>query len=826
MKNYMLLGKYVIGIIVGFTAISINASAQQIPIPMPAAEGSTAVATDTANKGTVPRTAIKPYDKVITKEFSSYKGMFTVHRLKDRILFEIPDSLLNRSVLIINRLTKISALMGMYPGEQLDEKTIIFEKGKDSTVNLKYEIVVNEADSGSMIYKAVANSSLNPTFIKLPIMAYGNKSSVIEVTRMLKEKTLFNSVMDGAPLAKAVNMTTVKDIEIESIKAFPINVEIKISKSATGTPSGLPAGSPVSLETNTSFVLLPEKPMQRRYSDDRVGYFDNYFYQFSDGQQKVETKEYVKRWRLEPKPGDMEKWKKGELVEPAKPIVIYIDPATPKQWRKHLIAGINDWQAAFEQAGFKNAIIGKEWPENDSTMSMDDARFSFVNYLASTIPNAYGPSVQDPRSGEIIQTRIGWYHNVMTILKNWYMVQTAAVDTEARKVKFDEELMGNLIRFVSSHEVGHTLGLRHNFGSSSQTPVDSLRSNSYLSKYGHTASIMDYARFNYVAQPEDKITRENLFPRIGEYDKWAIEFGYKYLNGSSAEEENKLLKKEIAKRNAANKRLWFGNGETERFDPRCQTEDLGDDAAAASRYGIKNLKRIVKDLPKWTFEEDGVYKNLTDAYSQVFQQYYRYMGHVMKYIGSFEKDIRVEGEALPVFSVVPKEKQLGSMAFFNDELFTTPTWLLNTDLTDKVYSPRFPNFVSSVQERVLNTMLDGGVMNRIVANEISYGKAALPLTEYVGTVHQFIWKELKGSTSAIDIYRRNLQKVYIGAVADILGSIDPLYTENDVTSILKSDVKKIAAEIKAYLPKVTDAATRSHLQDIADRIKHMDELKG
>jgi hypothetical protein len=386
--------------------------------------------------------------------------------------------------------------------------------------------------------------------------------------------------------------------------------------------------------------------------------------------------------------------------------------------------------------------------------------------------------------------------------------------------------MGNLIRFVSSHEVGHTLGLRHNFGSSSQTPVDSLRSNSYLSKYGHTASIMDYARFNYVAQPEDKITRENLFPRIGEYDKWAIEFGYKYLNGASAEEENKWMKKEIAKRNAANKRLWFGNGETERFDPRCQTEDLGDDAALASRYGIKNLKRIVQDLPKWTFEEDGVYKNLSEAYSQVFQQYYRYMGHVMKYVGSYEKNIRVEGEALPVYNVVSKEKQLGSVAFFNDELFTTPTWLLNENLTDKVYSPRFPNFVSGVQERVLNTLLDGGVMNRIVANELSYGKDALPLTEYVSTVHKSIWKELKGSTAVIDIYRRNLQKTYIGAVADILRSTDPLYTENDVASALKSDLKKITAEINAYLPKVTDQATRSHLMDIADRIKHMEELKG
>ncbi len=821
----MLSRKNIVGLVACLVALSIGASAQQIPLPIGTGTSTTATA-DTTTKISAPPAAIKPYEKVVTKDFKSFKGLFTVHQLRDRVLFEIPDSLIGRSVLVINRLTKVSALMGMYPGEELDEKTIIFDKGKDSSILIKYDLVVNEADSGSSIAKAVSNASINPIFLKLPILAYGNKSTVVEVSRLIKDKSLFNSVMDGSPLANNANVNAFRDIDIESIKAFPINVEIKLSKSTTGKSQQLPPNTPVTLETNTSFVLLPAKPMQRRYADKRVGYFGDYFYQFSDTQQKVEEKDFIKRWRLEPKPADMEKWKRGELVEPAKPIVIYIDPATPKQWRKFLIAGINDWQNAFEQAGFKNAIVGKEWPENDTTMSMDDARYSFINYLPSTIPNAYGPSVQDPRSGEIIQTRIGWYHNVMTILKNWYMVQTSAIDSGARKVKFDDELMGNLIRFVSSHEVGHTLGLRHNFGSSSQTPVDSLRSNSYLTIHGHTASIMDYARFNYVAQPEDKITRENLFPRIGEYDKWAIEFGYKYLNGKSAEEENALLKKEVAKRNAANPRLWFGEGELERFDPRCQTEDLGDDAVKASKYGIKNLQRISKELPKWTFEEDGVYKNLTEAYSQILGQYYRYMGHVMKYVGGVEKTIRVDGDSKPVYTCTPKEKQLSSVAFFGDELFTTPEWLMNPDVTGKTYRPRFPNYVSDVQERVLNTLLDADVMNKIVGNELTYGKLALPVSEYIGAIHKSVWKELKGGNAAIDIYRRNLQKTYIGAISDVLRSTDPLQTENDIVSVLKGDLKTVKSEINAILPRVTDAYTKAHLMDILDRIKHMEEFKG
>jgi ribosomal protein S18 acetylase RimI-like enzyme len=441
---------------------------------------------------------------------------------------------------------------------------------------------------------------------------------------------------------------------IENIHTYPINTEIKTVKTFTVNPAPaapaaggrapagmLPAGEEtgaVTVELNNSFLLLPKTPMRKRTFDRRVGFFTSEYTVYGDDQQRVEEDEFIHHWRLEPKDEDIEKYKRGELVEPKKPIIIYIDPATPKQWRPFLIAGINDWQAAFEKAGFKNAIMGKEWPENDPTMSLEDARFSVIRYFASDIENAYGPNVADPRSGEILETHIGWYHNVMKLVHDWYMIQTAAVDPRARRMKFDDALMGDLIRFVSSHEVGHTLGLRHNMGSSSKTPVEKLRDKAWVEANGHTASIMDYARFNYVAQPEDNITSKGLYPRIGDYDKWAILWGYKYDPELTEEEDKKIMSK-LATDSLKNPRLWFG-GEGFNFDPRAQTEDLGDNAMKASDYGIKNLKRILPNLPEWTREEADEYDNLEEMYENVIQQFARYMGHVTKNVGGVQETFK------------------------------------------------------------------------------------------------------------------------------------------------------------------------------------------
>ncbi|WP_222539202.1 zinc-dependent metalloprotease [Pedobacter polysacchareus] len=776
-----------------------------------------------------PNKKIKPYESIINKNFKTQKGLFGVHRYRDTVYFEIADSLLKRDVMVINSLSKAPGGYGMYAGEQLDEKTIQFEKGADSSIRIRYNILISEADPNSAINKAVLRSSLNPLVASFPIVAYSKDSSscIIDVSKFLMDVNFINSINPGVSLEGNLTSSFMKNVTIESIRAYPINVEIAISKTMMSKANLVnPNPSPVSLETNTSFVLLPKIPMQRRFFDKRVGYFGYDYKQFDDHQQRAEVKKFISRWRLEPKDADVEKWKKGELVEPKKPIVIYIDPATPKQWVQPLIDGVSDWQVAFEKAGFKNAIIGKPWPENDTTMHIDDIRYSMINYFPSEVANAYGPHIADPRSGEIIQTHIGWYHNVMDLLNKWYLIQAGATDPEARKGKFDEKLMGQLIRFVSSHEVGHTLGLRHNFGSSSKTPVDSLRNLNYLKKYGHTASIMDYARFNYVAQPEDHIPQKYLFPRIGDYDQWAIEWGYKSSHAATAEEDEKIVKQWIVDRVGKNPRLWFGDGETKRGDPRVQTEDLGDNSMKASSYGIKNLKRILPNLKTWTYEKGGLYGNTERTHSDLLKQYYRYLNHVLSNVGGIYRTYSSEDEKLPVYSATPRKLQLEAIQFFDKELFTTPTWLLNANIQDSDMDPTFDpkqnptgsNFVEDMQIKTLNTLLDISVLHQILANNLRFGKGTYTVVEHLNGVHNSIWKELKSPSVKMDSYRRNLQKSYVGSLLEVVISKVPGTTETDVYSLVKAELKALQSSLKQAIPKTHDSLNKYHLTDLENRI--------
>jgi hypothetical protein len=782
----------------------------------------------------IPRTGIQPYEKVITPEFTTWRGLFTIHEHRDTIYFEIPDSILHRDIEVINRLVRGPGGSGVYSGEVLDEKTVQFERhAEDSTIRIRYDLIISQADSTSDIYKAVSKSNENPIVIFFPIKAYNKDTTsfVIDVTRYLKDGISFFNSMDASSLGQTVDAK--KDISIGYIHAYPINVEMDIMRNGVNKGiKGLSPGFPVTIESHTSFIELPEHPMQQRIADPRVGYFADQVYNFGDHQQKVEDRKFILRWRLEPADEDLEKWKRGELVEPKKPIIIYIDPATPKQWRKYLIQGINDWQKSFEKAGFKHAIMGREWPEYNTLMKMDDARYSFINYLPSETWNAYGPQVHDPRSGEIIQTHIGWYHNVLQLLHEWYIVQAGATDPRARHAEFDEELMGQLIRFVSSHEVGHTLGLRHNFGSSSQTPVDSLRSKNYLDLHGHTASIMDYARFNYVAQPEDRIPEYDLFPRIGEYDTWAIEWGYKNSFARTSEEDKKITRQWIVDSTGKNPRLWFGNGEVENpIDPRCQREDLGDDAIKASSYGIMNLKRILPNLPEWTHEDGGIYENLSLTYQMLKNQYFTYMNHVLRNIGGVyytrlaeEKDTLSSTGQKKIYEVVPIGKQQAALDFFDKELFTTPYWLLDKTVTQRVQEPVQPDFVEDLQIRVLNSLLDINRINKLMANMRQFGNLALPADEYLNQFHKIIWKEL-ASAKAIDPYRRNLQKSYVGALQDILTSNNSATTETDAHSIIRHDFVLLQTEVHAAIAKQTDALSKYHLQDLEVQIRNILEAK-
>lgn len=607
------------------------------------------------------------------------------------------------------------------------------------------------------------------------------------------------------------------------MKVYPLNIEIATTRTYATSTSKTRASmtGQVTLGLNTSIVLLPKEPMRKRLWDERIGYFTNRFTLFSDDQHKTDREQFVSRYRLVPK--DLKRYRRGELVEPVKPIVYYIDPATPRKWVKYLMAGINDWNVAFEAAGFKNAIIAKEWPD-DPDMSVDDARYCVLRYLPSETENAYGPRVVDPRSGEIIESHICWYHNVMNLLTKWYMTQCGPLDKRARTMKFDDELMGQLIRFVSSHEVGHTLGLRHNMGASHATPVEKLRDKAWVETHGHTASIMDYARFNYVAQPEDGIGERGLFPRIGDYDKWAIKWGYQYRPEFKDEfEEKEQLMTETTKVLAANPRLWFG-GEGRNEDPRAQTEDLGDDNVKASDYGIKNLKRVVAGLPEWTRQTNYRHDDLQEMWKSAKGQFNRYNNHVMKNLGGRYLN-NMPGRK--PYEVAPASRQREAVAYFGRQLFDAPLWLYPQNIVD-ITGTDVAGDISSQQTRVLKVMMTPAMLGTIYDDSFS-SQQAYRLPDYLADVFAAVWRPLPGASPVKDKTRRTLERAYLENINSLLNP-----TDKDKAGInARANNSDIQLYVEQHLDRVerfckAQAATASgidklHYADLLRQIKLIKE---
>jgi len=786
----------------------------------------------------------KPYKEVITEKAITHTGLFTVHRVDEKWYFEIPDSMLGREFMAITRFSKTAAGGGLYGGELANQQTLEWEKGPAHSLFLRVVTLVSMADSTNKIYKAVKSSSVDPIAAAFEIRAYGKDSTsvVIDVTDFFKGDNLIVSIPQGIKGRMRLGGLASDRSYIEHINTYPINTEVRsvktFSSGGMGSAFGLSFSSPtdaagaVTLELNTSFILLPPTPMAKRLFDSRVGYFADDYVVYSDEQQKIENQEFIVRWRLEPRPEDREKWLHGKKVHPAKPIIYYIDPATPRKWVPYLIQGVNDWQLAFENAGFIDAIEAREWPESDTTMSLEDARYSVLRYFASDIENAYGPNIHDPRSGEIIESHIGWYHNIMEILHDWYMIQAGAVDPRARAMHLDDSLMGQLIRFVSSHEVGHTLGLRHNMGSSSTVPVEKLRDKAWLDAHGHTPSIMDYARFNYVAQPGDNIPEVDLFPRIGEYDRWAIRWGYGYAAGNTPKEQAKTLNKWIIDSLHANPRLWFG-GEGFNQDPRSQTEDLGDNSVKASEYGIRNLRRIVAGLPEWTKEDGDKYENLAEMYRQVTAQFNRYMSHVLKNVGGVYETFRSVEQPGDVYAPAPRERQREAVNFLNTQLFSTPRWLMEDSILNKISSPSSGDPVSPIQTGILSSLLSASRMNGLLLAANRYGEAKVYTVENLLTdVRKGVWGELV-THRPTDPWRRALQKTYVeslitaaspsgGGGSGFQGLViffGPNTRNTDLPSIAKAELTRLRAQLLAAVPLTTDKLTKYHLDDLAQRIR-------
>jgi hypothetical protein len=763
-------------------------------------------------------TEIKPYAEVVTDEAVSDSGLFVTHRIDEKLLFEIPTSMLGREMIIVSRRARTAADFG-YGGMKNNTQTVRWQREGD---RILLRVVSHEsvADDSLPIYEAVRSASFEPIVASFGIeaMSEDSVSVVVDVTDLLTKDVPMLGVGRSTREEYSVRSLDEDRTFISSVRSFPRNIEIRhvLTYEANEPPSSSSTGT-LSLEMNHSMVLLPDDPMQPRLWDERVGYFSIQQVDYGRSEQKVVERRYITRWRLEP--SDSAAFRRGELVEPVKPIVYYIDPATPQKWRPYLKQGVEDWQPAFEAAGFRNAIIARDPPsaEEDPEFSPEDVRYSVIRWFPSQVQNAFGPHVHDPRTGEILESDIGWYHNVANLLRNWYLIQTAAANPEARGVEFEDEVMGRLIRFVSAHEVGHTLGLPHNMKASSAYPVDSLRAQGFVCRMGVAPSIMDYARFNYVAQPEDE--GACFDPRVGPYDVYSVMWGYRpILEAGSSDDEEEALDAWILER-YDDPIYHFGNPSS--VDPTSMTEAIGADAMEAGELGIENLKRIVPALVEWAYEPREDYDELAELYAQVAAQWNRYMGHVAANIGGVVRTPKTFDQEGAVYEPVSVEQQRRAMAFLARQAFQPPTWLVDRRILSRIEDAGTVERMRDLQARVLGNVLEPSRMQRLIEGQTMRPDTAYALDDMLDDVRNAVWSELS-TGAAVGTYRRNLQRAHVERLewlmSDEAESDDVDVSQSDIGAVVRGSLEELRVGIDRALVRAPDRITRLHLRDIRERI--------
>lgn len=780
------------------------------------------------------KTAMKAYSKIITDDAVSDEGLFTTHQVNENFFYEIPDSLLNKDMLWVSRIAQIPQGLGggyVNAGSKTNQQLVQWTRYQDKIL-LKVKSYTNVADSTKAISYSVAVNNYEPTLYAFDIKAINADSTgtVIDVSKFFSSDVKAISGLSPR-LRKDYGVKKLDDSRtfINSVKSFPQNIEVKqdMTYEASEPPSNA-AAQTISLQMNQSMILLPETPMQPRLFDPRVGFFTVSQYDFGSDALKADENTYIRRWRLVPK--DPEAYARGELVEPVKPIVYYLDPGTPENLQKYIKQGIEDWQKPFETAGFKNAIIAKDAPtfEEDPEFSPEDIRYSVVRYVASTTRNAVGPSVSDPRSGEIIESDIIWYHNHLRSYRNRYLLETGAANPSARTLDTPDAEIGEMMRMVIAHEVGHALGFPHNMAASFAYDVESYRDGDFTQKNGIAASLMDYARYNYIAQPGD--TNIRFIRQMGPYDHYATNWGYRVIPGATTPkaEKNQLNKWILEK--AGDARYVFGR-QSSRFDPQSQTESIGDNPREASTYGLKNLKYVAKNLPQWTSSSTNNYDDLEELYGELLGVWGRYINHVVTNVGGVYENIKTPAQGGAIYTHVPKTEQQASMQWLDEQVFTTPTWLVDKTILQNIDHAGYFEKVRGRQARVVNGLLSFDRLGRLIdaeTTQTNHYSALQMLTD----MRQAIWKELNNKQT-VDIYRRNLQRTYLDRMAYLMTNEGPssrgssigfesTLTYNVNTSDVRALVRGELSSLLKQLERATnngDAVTQYHYADAAARIE-------
>jgi hypothetical protein len=750
------------------------------------------------------------YADFVKKNTKTDAGLFKVHQNKDQFLYEIPKSYLGKEMLLVTRIKEIPAGLGggyVNAGSKINTQVIVWESYKNKVL-LKVKSYNAIANDSLPIYKSVKANNLEPIIYAFDVQSQNTDSTaiLINVTKFFSTDV---KAITGLPsyfrkTYKVKKLDAARSF-IHTIKSYPKNIEVvqDFTFEADAPPSNKNTNT-ITMRINQSMIVLPENPMMSRVLDKRVGYFSVGNVDYNSNALKADSKRYIKRWRLEP--SDEAAYNRGELVTPIKPIIYYLDPATPKKLRKYIKQGVDDWQKVFETAGFKDAIMAKMPPtkEEDPAFSMEDIRYSSIRYVASTTRNATGPSVSDPRSGEILESDIIWYHNHLRSYRNRYLLETGAANPSARTLNTSDEEIGEMMRMVIAHEVGHALGLPHNMAASFAYPTDSLRSGNFTQKNGIAATIMDYARYNYVAQPGDKNIR--FIRQLGPYDHYAINWGYRKIpNIKNPAAEIKILDRWIEDK-ADNPIYRFGG---QRFDPSAQTEGIGNDQIKSSTYGIKNLKIVAKNLPSWTSDETNNYEDLSELYGELLSVWGRYIGHVVGNIGGVYEFNKKPSQSGNIYVPVSKVKQKESLNWVLQNVFKTQKWLLDKNILNKINEAGYLEIMAKYQNRSLRTLLNVKTLKRMIDAQVIQ-ENNFAVIDLIETLRKSLFSEVYTGKN-VDVSRRNLQKYFISRMESLMKNA--AIKNTDISSIVRGELIALKYQLNSASKTAVNKITKYHYKD-------------